>query len=181
MDFVVEEKAMRNRVVKVCVMFAAISLLAGSIGCYETLFRLSPLAEAKVDRELCGDWKLKSTGGADIILGVRNIDDHVYSVSWRGTDSEKALQMIADSTLVQGVRFVHARALPEDGSVADTHLIIRVDLEGDRITVRNLNEAYLETKKIESDDALRAEIEANLENNDLYDDASYSGERMKDE
>lgn len=172
---------MRRSLLKTCLMIVSFGSLATAIGCYETVFRLAPASDAKVDRDLCGDWKLKSADGSEIVLGVRNIDDRVYSVSWRNVENKRSLHMFADSTLVQGVRFVHARAMPEDGSLSDTHLILRADLDGDHLTIRNLNEEFLQARKIESDDALRAEIEANLENNDLYDDVAFSGERMQDE
>lgn len=172
---------MRNRLMKSCVALATICLLAGSIGCYETLFRLAPLANAKVDRALCGDWSLKSTSGSEIIMAVRNLDDHSYAVSWRSADEKDAIYMIADSTELQGVRFIHARGLPDDGTISDTHMIIRADLDGDNITVRNLNDDFLKQKTVDSDDSLRKTIEANLENNDLYDDDSYAGTRVKKE
>ncbi len=172
---------MRKRLLKTCVALAAICVLAGSIGCYETLFRLAPLADAKVDRALCGDWNLKSTNGSEIMMSVRNLDDQSYVVSWRGVDEKDPIYMTADSTEVQGVRFIHARALPDDGTIADTHMIIRIDLEGNDITVRNLNNEFMKQKTIDSDDSLRKVIEASLENNDLYDDDTYAGSRVKRE
>lgn len=172
---------MRNRMVKSLVVLAAISLLVGSVGCYETLFRLSPIADAKVERELCGDWKLKGTSGTEIMLGVRNLDDHQYSVTWRSSDDPTPLMLVADSTHLGEARFIHARALPEDGTISDTHLILRVDVDGDHMTVRNLNEDFLKTKKVESEEGLRATLEANLDNNDLYDDEVFSGDRNKEE
>lgn len=172
---------MRNRVMKSFLMLAAMSLFAGSIGCYETLFRLSPLADAKIERTLCGDWNLKATSGTEVLLSVRNLDDRLYTVTWRTSDGHTSLMLAADSTHIGEARFVHARNLPDDGTLSDTHLILRVDVDGDHMTLRNLNEDFLKTKKIESDDALRAEIEANLENNDLYDDEVFSGDRVKEE
>lgn len=172
---------MRNPVMKLLVLFAAVGLLVGSLGCYETIYRLAPLADSKVERDLCGDWKLKGTSGTEIILGVRNLDDHLYSVTWRSSDDPTALMLVADAAHLGDARFIHARALPDDGSVSDTHLIARVDLDGNQLTLRNLSETFLKTKKIESDETLRTEIEANLDNNDLYDEEVFTGERIREE
>ena len=87
--------------------------------------------------------------------------------------------MVADSTEVAGTRFIHARALPDDGKLEDAHLILRVDIDGDQITIRNLDEDFLKDKHIDSDDSLRKVIEVNLENNDLYDDTVFTGQRVK--
>lgn len=160
---------------------AAICVLAGALGCYETIYRLSPLADAKVDRELCGDWKLAGSHGGEIHMGVRNLDDRFYSISWRSSDADATTHLVADSTPIQDVRFVHARVLPEDGTLTDSHLLLRVDVEGDRITVRPVSDEFMKDKTIDSDDGLRAIIEENLENNDLYDDVSFVGTRVVNE
>lgn len=171
---------MRNPSVRSWLCLAAMSLLVGSLGCYESIYRVSAIADAKVDRELCGDWKLAAPGGGEIFMGVRNIDDKFYAVSWRSAGEDRAAQLVADSTAIQGARFVHARTLPDDGGVADTAMLLRVDLEGDRITIRTLNEEFINGKAVNSDESLRAVVEGNLENNDLYDDSVYAGERVID-
>ncbi len=171
---------MRNRKALPLLGLVALTMLAGSLGCYETLFRLSPVADAKVDRALCGDWELKSQEGKAVFLYVRNVDDHFYSVCWKGQDEEKPLVFTADSTMVAGVRFVHARALPDDGSLEDSHIIMRVDIEQDHITLRNIDKAFMESRGVTSDDTLRQVVEANLGNNELYDGEVYTGDRMKE-
>lgn len=172
---------MRLRSAKPFAALAAICIFAGALGCYESIYRLSPVADAKVERELCGDWKLAGSKGGEILMGVRNIDDRFYAVSWRSSDSQEALHLVADSTRVQEVRFVHARSLPDDGTLSDSHLILRVDVEGDRITVRPVSDDFMNDKTVESDEGLRSIIEANLENNDLYDDVNFVGERVRQE
>lgn len=171
---------MRSQSVRSWLSLVAVSLLVGSLGCYESIYRLSATADAKVDRDLCGDWKLAAPGGGEIFMGVRNIDDKFYAVSWHSKGEDGVAQMVADSTLIQGVRFIHARTLPDDGSVSDTSMIIRVDLEADHITIRTLSEEFINGKGVNSDESLRTVIEANIENNDLYDDSAYTGERVSE-
>ena len=151
-----------------------------SLGCYETALRLSPIEDAKVDRGLCGHWNLKNAAGdAKVDLTVYNLDDRTYIAEWR-TDKDGSLVMVADLTMVGNAQFAHLRGLDEDGTINKSHLILRVDRDGDRLALRNLNDEFIKSLNIETGEALRQAIENNLDTDALYDKDGFAGERANE-
>lgn len=162
-------------------LLALLAILVGGVGCYETTFRLGRLADAKVDRTLCGDWdfaNLDDPADAHTTLSVRNLDDRQYVLVWQKQGDVRGTQMIGDVADVRGVKFVHARPLREDGRHARSHYLIRFDLDGDTLYVRHLKKEFLERQSITSDATLRGVIETHIDNLEMYEPSQMVGQRL---
>jgi hypothetical protein len=72
---------------------------------------------------------------------------------------------------LDGVTFANLRTLSNDGSIDSNYLIMGAALSPDhsKLLVRNLKEEFFKSKNIGSSQALTRVIEANLDNEQMYD------------
>ena len=150
------------------------SLLAASIvlafaGCYTTTLNLGKSADAKVDVQYCGDWhftwsdKDGQSKSADLV--VRNFDGKQYYAEWKEPD-QKLVRMSGFFVPIKDGTFAQLTSLGEKGELPDEHCILRVQMAGDKLTLRHLNDEFF--KDVKTDAELRAKVEANLENPQMY-------------
>ena len=148
---------------------AAVTLLVFA-GCYTTTLNLGKAVDAKVDVQYCGDWhftwadKDGQSKSADLI--VRNFDNRQYFVEWKEAGESKPTRYSGFLVPVKDATFAQLTDLGDKGEPSDTHCILRVQLAGEKLTLRHLNEDFF--KDIKTDAQLRAKVEANLENAAMY-------------
>ena len=151
---------------------AFIAVLLGLGGCYMTNLHLGSAADSKVDRALVGDWKLVDPNDATntATMLVRNFDDKQYYVEWSEKSGEgdalKTTRMRAHGVKVKSATFIEVAELTDDGSLPEKHVLLRVELKDDKLTLRQLNEKFFEG--VTTEPALRAKVEANLDNAEMY-------------
>jgi hypothetical protein len=156
-----------HRVLFACLL---VGLLVMS-GCLVTQYTLIDPASGKVDKAFVGNWNSPSldAAGRDAGLVIRNVDDQSYYIEWKTKDTTggviRAVGQIAD---VKGVRFAQLRGLEDDGSISKDWMISRLQLSGDSLTIRQLNDKFFADKGIDSSAKLRSTIESNLENPAMY-------------
>ena len=138
-------------------------------GCYETTVPLGSPEQAKVDRNLAGDWSFPAAGDQKAVsLVLRNLDDKQYYVEWQEA-GEKPARCVGIVVPIKDAMFAQVRNLPDDGSIADKHLIVRVSFKDNKLGIRQLNDKFFDGKAVDTTEKLRAVLEANLENADMYD------------
>jgi hypothetical protein len=153
------------------IAFAA--LLAGLLvvsGCLVTQYTLIDPGSGKVDARFVGNWNspsFDSTGrGAGLV--IRNLDNSSYYVEWRSKDSEAVIRAVGQIAEIKGASFAQLRGLEDDGSISKDWMISRLELNGDTLTIRQLNDKFFADKQIDSSAKLRGTIESNLENAAMY-------------
>src|SRR5690349_9818282 len=108
-------------------------------GCFETTPNLGSADDAKVDVQYCGDWRFtwKDEHGEpdSASLIVRNFDGKRYYAEWQES-GEKPLRFNAFFVPVGGATFAQLTPLGDKGDLSDTHLILRVQLDGGKLTLR---------------------------------------------
>jgi hypothetical protein len=159
-----------------CRLAPAALVLILLAGCFETELELGPRDQAKVDPRLVGDW-LFAGKDSTTRLAVRNFNGREYYAAWDEATSQpkRVAAFVAD---VGGASFAHVRDLPADGSVPTKHFVVRVALAPDgRLTLRHVNHKFLEGKEVATSEQLRKLVEANLENDALYDEVTFYGTR----
>lgn len=158
-------------------------LLLASAGCFETAFVLGKVEDAKVDAALLGDWNFDSLGenaNDKATLRVARLDDHQYTLDWTTHADGKVMRMIGFVTEVKGAKFVHAAPLDEHGKPSAKHYLIRFDLDGnDALAISNLDPEFFKGRSIDSDDTLRALIEAHLDDQAMYVTDALLGKRTR--
>jgi hypothetical protein len=157
---------------------AAVPLLALFLltGCFETPYSLGPADAAVIDPAYCGDWNVQNPANPasppNVRMFIRNIDGKRYFVQWtesaKDNEPEKTLRMTAFTADVNGVTFAHLRDLPEDGSIPEKHLVMRVSVKDGVLTLRHLNEKFFAEQDLQSDADLRRIVEQNLDNEAMY-------------
>lgn len=161
--------------------FATLLFLAGALllgGCFTTtLSLLAPgAAPAKVDPAYCGDWHFtwkesgkdgEQTKSADLI--VRNFDGAHYYVEWK-EEGNKSTRMNGVIVPVKSAMFAQLSDLGDKGELSDNHLILRVQLSGDKLTLRHLKQDFF--KEVKTDEALRQTIEQNVDNDAMYEESA---------
>jgi hypothetical protein len=170
------------RAVGLTIAAALIPLVAG---CFETKYSLAPADSATVNLAYVGDFDVvdRDNPGADrkTHIAIRNLDGKRYLVEWTEPDkADKPTRMVGFTADVKGVTFAHLRDLPEDGSIPDTHLIMRVELKEDnrQLVLRNLHKEFFDDKNIDSDAKLRQIIEQNLDDSAVYDEGEVVAMRV---
>jgi hypothetical protein len=160
-----------------------LAAVAASAGCFETKYPLSEQpAGAKIDPRYLGEWSLEQLDADGQVaasrLVVRNLHGESYFVDWRGggTD-EEPLRATAYLTDVNGVTFANARLLSDTPEPSNTYVILRVDLDGEKLKLRNLDGDFFKDKKFDSPDALRKIVADNLENEKMYKGEPWYGAR----
>jgi hypothetical protein len=144
------------------------ALLVG-VGCYKNKNALAPRDAATIDRALAGDWQGKTPDGASARVVVRVLNDRDYYVEWQGESDEKPARAIAYIVDFAGAKFAHLRDLNPDGTVADEHWLMRVELAGDKLIVRQLKEEFFDGKAVDTTEKLREVVRANVNNDAMYD------------
>ena len=156
---------MRPRTLALSLVTVTAALLAG---CFTTTLNLGTLADAKMDTRYCGDWHFTWKDGdeskaADLV--VRNFDGKQYYAEWK-EGGEKPTRMSGFLVPIKDVTFVQLTNLGEKGELSPEHLIVRAQIDGDKLTLRHLNDKFFEDVK--TDEALRAKVEQNLNNDAMY-------------
>jgi len=165
-------------------LLCALSIL-GIAGCFETSLSLGPASGAKADPAYCGNWDVRDKDHPDQPPGVhiiiRNLDGKQYYVEWieSGKDGEpsKSQRMIGYTVDVKGVSFAQLRDLPEDGSIPDKHLVMRVALKDSQLVLRNLDDKFFKDKTLQADADFRRLVEENLDNAAMYDEGEIVASR----
>ena len=151
----------------------AVATLAVALitGCFETALHLSPAgaAPAKVDPAYCGEWTFaekdengQSSGTATAT--ILNFDNAHYFVEWK-EGQEKPMRFNGILVAVKDATFAELSPLGND--VSPTHLLMRVQLDGNKLKLRHLKKEFFDG--VATDDALRAKVEQNLNNDAMYD------------
>lgn len=137
------------------------------VGCLETEIPLTPPEQAKVDRAFVGDF---AGGSADtqMTVVIRNLNDREYYVEYREAGKPDITRMVGHLAQVNGVRFAHLRGLPDDGSIEKKYLVMRIELAGDQLSLRNLDEQFFQARPFQTSEQFRQTLEANLDNPELY-------------
>jgi hypothetical protein len=157
--------SLTRRVVLAVALFGSI---VGLVGCLTTELNLGSAADAKVDTGYCGDWKVTwkdgdQTKSADLV--IRNVDGKQYYVEWK-TDGEKADRFSAFLVPVKSATFAQLSPMEPNGELSPKHTILRVQLEGEKLTMRHFDEDFF--KDVTTDEQLRSKVESNLENSAMY-------------
>jgi hypothetical protein len=154
--------------------YLGLALLLCSIlvvsGCLVTQYTLIDPASGKVDSKFVGDWNSPSfdSSGRGAGLVIRNLDDKSYYVEWRSKESTDVVRAVGQIVPVKSATFAQLRGLEADGSISKDWMISRLELSGDTLTIRQLDEKFFDEKKIDSSEKLRSAIESNLENAAMY-------------
>ena len=154
--------------VKSVLAFALVVLL-GFAGCFASKFTLIPPDKAKVNLTYVGDWDYVNTKGEHFIMAVRNIDDKLYYIESRKEDSPEVSRFVGFICDVKAATFAHVRTLSDDGSIPDTWMVMRLDLTGDKLLIRQLSDEFFKSHPVSSSDQLRQIIEANMGADAMYD------------
>lgn len=156
------------RVILVCATFAMLLLFAG---CWSTKFTLVAPEQAKVDTNYVGNWNSEAFNpdGREAGLVIRNIDGKQYYVEWRDKNEKadliRAVGFIAD---VKGATFAQIRGLEPEGKLDDDWILMRLELSGNTLKIRQLSESFMKASTIESAEQLRRVLEQNLDNDAMY-------------
>ena len=154
----------RSLVLTALLLTASVILL----GCFTTTLNLGSADAAKVDVMYCGDWHFTwqdkdQSKSADLI--VRNFDGKQYYVEWKEA-GEKPSRMSGFLVPVKDATFAQLTNLGDKGELSSDHLIVRVQLKADQLTLRHLNDEFF--KDVHSDEALKQKIEQNVDNDTMY-------------
>jgi hypothetical protein len=159
-------RPLRNLIVTSLLLVSAVVLLAG---CFETTLSLGSADDAKVNVQYCGDWQFTwkdEQGETDsATLVVRNFDGKRYYAEWKES-GQQPTRFNGFFVPVKNATFAQLTPLGEKGELADTHLILRVQLDGTKLTLRHLNGDFF--AGVTTDAALRKKVEENLDNPAMY-------------
>ena len=153
---------------------AAVALLV--VGCFESKYPLAPRPPGqRVDAQYLGDWTLEhleddgTTNTSKLV--VRNLRGEEYYVEWvndEGQDDEDRFRATGYLTDVGGVTFVNLLPLTDTPAAAERYTIMRVDLDGAKLKLTNLDGDFFKGKTFDSPDALRKIVADNLQNEKMY-------------
>jgi hypothetical protein len=168
------------------VRFVPAALVASSLalvvlaGCYETELELAPPESAKIDPRFVGDWDFADKASADVTrMVIRNFNGREYYVAW---DEAKAEPNRAAAFVVEvaGAKFAHVRGLTTEGDVSGKHFLERIDLTPDgKLSIRHLKGEFFEGKEVKTSEQLRKLVEANVNNEAMYDAETFYGTRVR--
>ena len=146
-------------------------LLTASVilfGCFTTTLNLGSADAAKVDVLYCGDWHFTwqdkdQSKSADLV--IRNFDGKQYYVEWK-SEGEKTDRFSGFLVPVKSATFAQVSEMEANGELSPKHTILGVQLDGDKLTMRHLDEDFF--KDVTTDEQLRAKVEKNLDNSAMY-------------
>ncbi len=154
---------------RIAAVAASVLLLTLGLGCYQTKTPLGSAASATVDRAYVGDFVMPGENKPAVV--IRNLDDKQYFVEYtESKDDREPMRMVGYTAKVNGATFANLRGLTDNGSIDDQFLIMRVSLSPDhaKLSLRELKEEFFKGKNVSSSRALRNVIEANLDNDLMY-------------
>jgi len=156
-------------------LFGAMLLLAG---CFETTLNLGYAIDGKVDAHYCGEWHFEwkdgdQTASADLV--IRNFDGKQYYAEWQDKKENKTLRMSGFFVPIKESTFAQLTTMESDGELQTKHLILKVQLDGDKLTLTNLKEDFF--SDVTTDAALKKKIEENISNPAMYEDIG-TGKRV---
>ena len=159
---------MRFHARNIVLVAALCALVIVVAGCLTTTLNLGSVADAKVDPAYCGDWHVSwkdgdQTKSADLV--IRNFDGKQYYVEWK-TEGEKTDRFSGFLVPVKSATFAQVSEMEANGELSPKHTILRVQLDGDKLTMRHLDEDFF--KDVTTDEQLRAKVEKNLDNSAMY-------------
>jgi hypothetical protein len=146
-------------------------LLLMFAGCWGSKFTLINSDQAKVDRAYLGNWSVVNSKGESSSLIIRNIDDKLlYIETKEGAKQypEGISRYIGFLAPVKGATFGHLKQLQDDGNVQEDWQLMRLELNGDKLVIRQLKEEYMKGKNITSAEQLRKVIEEGMEGGSMY-------------
>src|ERR1041385_4378519 len=119
--------------------FAALFLFFA--GCWGSKFTLIAPDQARVDHAYLGNWNATNSKGESSSLIIRNIDEKMFYVETReGAKQypEGISRYIGFLAPLKGATFAHLRQLQDDGNVQEDWLVMRLELNGDKLIIRQL-------------------------------------------
>ena len=152
------------------ICFAALLLMFA--GCWGSKFTLINPEAARVDRAYLGNWSVVNSKGESSSLIIRNVDDKMFYVETKeGAKQypEGISRYVGFLAPVKGATFAHLKNLQDDGNVQEDWLLMKLELAGYKLIVRQLKDEYMKEKNITSADQLRKVIEQSMEDGAMYD------------
>lgn len=155
----------------------------GQAGCYSTQYSLGSPATASVDPALIGDYQTIADDAASAtqpagMMAIRNIDGKQYYVEYSHAGDDHITRMVGFTVKIKDALFAQLQDMPEDGSIPQDHLLMRIRVSDKKLSIQNLNDAFFKDKPIDSDAALRAQIESNVNNPAMYEDEILTATRI---
>jgi len=146
-------------------------LLLTFAGCWGSKFTLINSDQAMVDRAYLGNWSVVNSKGESSSLIIRNLDDKMlYIETKEGAKQypEGISRYIGFLAPVKGATFGHLKQLQDDGNVQEDWMLMRLELNGDKLVIRQLKEEYMKGKNITSAEQLRKVIAESMEEGTMY-------------
>ena len=140
-------------------------------GCWSSKFTLIKQENAKVDRAYVGNWNALNSKGESATIIIRNVDDRNYYIEVHDAAKqypEGVSRYFGFMAPVKDATFVHLREMQPDGKVAEDWILLRVELKGEKLTIRHLDEEFMKGKNISSAEELRKVLEQNLDDSTMY-------------
>ena len=100
-------------------------------------------------------------------IGVERTHSDVYYAEWND-HKNKILRLSAFLVPVKETTFAQLTPMEADGELQAKHLIVKVQLDGDKLTLTNLKEDFF--GDVTTDAALKKKIEENISNPAMYED-----------
>ena len=151
--------------------FCFAAMLLTFAGCWGSKFTLiAPLA-AKVDRTYLGNWSAVTSKGESSSLIIRNIDDKMFYIETKDGAKqypEGISRYIGFLAPVKGATFAHMKQIQDSGDPQEDWLLMRLELNGDKLVIRQLKEDYMKEKNIASAEQLRKVIEQSMDDGSMY-------------
>ena len=167
----------------VTLLLAAVALLAG---CFESKYPLSNRQPGqKIDPRYLGDWTLEqldADGQTNTSrLFVRNLRGEEYYVEWAGgnADDDDRFRATGHLTDVGGVTFANLLPLSGSAQPSEKYTIVRVDMDGPKLKLQNLDPDFFKDKAYGSPEALRKIVADNLHNEKMYKGEPIFGTKTK--
>ena len=161
---------------------AAVALFVA--GCFESKYPLANRPPThRVDAKYLGDWTLEQldqdgqTNTSKLL--VRNLRGEEYFVEWVADQDDDRFRAVAYLTDVGGVTFANLLPLSETAQPADKYTILRVDMDGAKLKLQNLDPEFFKDKPFDSPDALRKIVADNLHNEKMYRGEPLFGTKVK--
>ena len=125
-----------------------------------------------MDRAYVGNWNAVNARGESATLIIRNVDDRNYYIELHDIAKqypEGVNRYFGFMAPLKDATFAHLKEMQADGSVPEEWLAMRVELKGDKLTIRQLNDEFMKGKNITSVEELRKVLEQNLDDSTMYD------------
>jgi hypothetical protein len=139
-------------------------------GCFSSKFSIISPDKARVDLAFVGNWNSDAltSEGREAGLIIRNIDDKMYYIEWKIKEDKGLVRAVGCISDIKGATFAQLRGLEEDGKIDSEWLIIRLDRTGNTLKIRHLDDEFMKSQKISSNDQLRKVLEDQLNNEAMY-------------